>query len=159
MSANNAVRLMVRILTRLKLVKELDQALAHGHVLIEAPAGFGKTLLLQQLVQYRPDSHLIQLDPTDLDLAVLRARVEPAVQAGHTVLLDDVHQVGAGTAAAAWLQERLEAEQARFVVAGGCRSIRPGWPAPTTCPAGKAIDWPSTWKKGLRSCPAPAGAN
>jgi len=92
---------MARILTRLKLVQELDQALARGHVLIEAPAGFGKTLLLQQLVQYRPNCHLIQLDPTDLDLAVLQARVEPAIHTGYTVLLDDVHEVGAGTLAAA----------------------------------------------------------
>ncbi len=92
---------MARILTRLKLVQELDQALSHGHVLIEAPAGFGKTLLLQQLVQYRPDCHLIQLDPTDRDLAVLQARVEPIIEAGHTALLDDVHEVGAGTPAAA----------------------------------------------------------
>lgn len=90
---------MARIVTRLKLVQELDQALAHGHVLIEAPAGFDKTLPLQQLVQYRPDSHLTQFAPIDLDLAVLRARVEPAIQAGHTVLLDDVHEVGAGTLA------------------------------------------------------------
>ncbi len=89
---------MAQVLTRLKLVQELDRALAHGHVLIEAPAGFGKTLLLQ-LVQYWPDSHLTQFAPIDLDLAVLRARVEPAIQAGHTVLLDDVHEVGAGTLA------------------------------------------------------------
>ncbi len=109
---------MQPVLTRLKLLQQLNEELARGHVLIAAPAGSGKTLLLGQLVQRRPDSHFVPLSPADVDRAVLLPRLEPFLKAGHTIVLDDAHHLLSGVEVAAWLQEKLAEETPRFLIAG-----------------------------------------
>lgn len=73
---------MIGSITRVQLIAQIQQALSTGHVIIEAPAGFGKTVLLQQLTTQRVNSHYLPLTVADSDVAALRARLEPRLRPG-----------------------------------------------------------------------------
>lgn len=110
---------MAHSITRLQLINQIQQALATSHVILEAPAGFGKTVLLQQLAAQRIHSHLFSLTIADSDVTALRLRLAPYLQPGHTLLLDDIHHLTGGAEALAWLQTTLETQaDTRFVLAG-----------------------------------------
>lgn len=98
---------MTLAITRTKLIKQIQKALADGHVIVAAPAGFGKTMLLQQLAAQRINTHLFPLTVADTDVAGLRARLEPLMRSNHTLFLDDVHHL-ADSVALAWLREEIE---------------------------------------------------
>lgn len=120
------------LITRVQLISDMQRALMGGHVVIEAPAGFGKSVLLQQLARQQINSHYLALTITDSDVAVLRTRLEPHIQTGATLLLDDVHRLGLHNQATVWLQNQLDARGpggARFVLAGRTLPLDPGWMA------------------------------
>ncbi|MBI1295609.1 hypothetical protein GC175_11710 [bacterium] len=103
---------------RTRLLDQIAAALSEGHLFINAPAGYGKTMLLQSLVTERRYTYLIPLTPADGDPAVLRQRLEPLLQAENTILLDDVHHLLNAAAAIDWLQTYMRRPQPRWVLAG-----------------------------------------
>jgi DNA-binding SARP family transcriptional activator len=109
---------MTLAITRTRLIKQIQKALNDGNVVIAAPAGFGKTTLLQQLAAQRIDTHLFTLTVADTDVAALRARLVPFIRPGYTLILDDIHHL-AGSVALTWLQEEMEMQaDVCFVLAG-----------------------------------------
>lgn len=118
---------MSRILLRQGLLTQLHRALDRGHVVLEAPAGYGKTLLLQQLAGHRPNSYLLPLTPADTDPALLQARLQRRVDVSsagagearrQTLLLDDVHRLAGAEASCNLLEEQLGRLYPRLVLAG-----------------------------------------
>ena len=103
---------------RTRLLDQIAAALSEGHLFVNAPAGYGKTMLLQSLVTERPYTYLIPLTPADGDPAILRQRLEPLIQAENTILLDDVHHLLNAPAAIDWLQTQMRRPQPRWVLAG-----------------------------------------
>jgi DNA-binding SARP family transcriptional activator len=106
------------LLFRQRLLQPLQAALANHHLIITAPAGYGKTILLQQLVAYRPDSYYLALTASDSDTAVLQARLQPLQQPGHTLLVDDVHYLAGEETAVAWLSQQVTHANCRYLLAG-----------------------------------------
>lgn len=107
---------MLHIIERLNLIRVAVDVLRERHLLVEAPAGYGKSVLLNQLLSYLPGAAYLQLTVDDIDLVVLRQRVQAA--GAETVLLDDVHHLTAGSEAAGWLKAKLAAPTPRLVLAG-----------------------------------------
>lgn len=112
-----------KILFRRPLLHKVQQALADANLIIEAPPGYGKTILLRQLAAFRPDSYYVPLTVRDSDTAVLQSRLPPRLS-GHTWLLDDIHHLVASETAVAWLVQQLAQPDCRYVLAG--RSIPNG---------------------------------
>ena len=114
---------MTETIERLELIERARAVLHERHLLVEAPAGYGKSVLLQQLVPYLPGSVYLRLTIDDDDVAVLRQRVRSA---GHdTLLLDDVHLLSAAGEAAAWLRDQLADSERKFIVAGRYLPFQP----------------------------------
>ncbi len=105
-------------LERPRLQRRLDQALATGHVLLTAPAGYGKSTLLRHLARQRPRTRYVPLTPADLDLTVLRARLQPLLADDATLLLDDVHLVEESAEVLSWLSTHLQQLGPRLVLSG-----------------------------------------
>lgn len=105
-------------LPRPHLLRRLQRTLRTGHVLISAPPGYGKTTLLQLLVASHPATHYLVLSPDDADLTLLRARVQPLLQAGITLVLDDIHHIDGATEAITWLTQAVRTQPAHWVLAG-----------------------------------------
>jgi DNA-binding SARP family transcriptional activator/uncharacterized membrane protein len=110
------------MLERPHLLRALNTALRRGHVLINAPAGYGKSMLLRRFASQRPNSYYLLLTPGDADLATLSARID-ALQtpANATLLLDDIHHLDGAAATLRWLSAQLHREEEdapRWVLAG-----------------------------------------
>ncbi|MBX2999924.1 MAG: hypothetical protein KF893_15490 [Caldilineaceae bacterium] len=109
---------MSTLIRRPRLLDQVNAALSEGHLFVTAPAGYGKTMLLQSLETERPYTYLIPLTAADGDPASLRQRLEPLLQAENTLLLDDVHHLLVADAAIDWLQTQMRRPQPRWVLAG-----------------------------------------
>ncbi|NCC36076.1 MAG: hypothetical protein EOM24_29285, partial [Chloroflexia bacterium] len=109
---------MATVLRRPLLLDKIAALLEEGHLFINAPAGYGKTMLLQSLQTERPLTHLIALTPADSDLAVLAARLEALRQPENTLLLDDVHHLLMAEGAIQWLQQQMRQPRPRWILAG-----------------------------------------
>lgn len=107
---------MLHIVERLDLIRAAVDLLREQHLLIEAPAGYGKSLLLQQLLSYLPGAAYLPLSVDDNDLAILRRRVQDS--GAETLLLDDVHHLSVSEEAAGWLQTQLRTPSPRLLLAG-----------------------------------------
>jgi ATP/maltotriose-dependent transcriptional regulator MalT len=103
---------------RSRLLEKVAALLEEGHLFINAPAGYGKTMLLQSLQTERPYSYLIPLTPADSDPAVLAERLEPLRQPENCLLLDDAHHLLAADGAIHWLQKQMRQPRPRWVLAG-----------------------------------------
>lgn len=103
---------------RPRLLEKVAALLEEGHLFINAPAGYGKTMLLQSLQTERPHSYLIPLTPADSDPAVLAERLEPLRQSKNCLLLDDAHHLLAADGAIHWLQRQMRQPRPRWVLAG-----------------------------------------
>jgi DNA-binding SARP family transcriptional activator len=106
------------LLFRKQLLQSWQIALTNQHLVIAAPAGYGKTILLQQLATYRPQSYYLLLTATDGDTAVLQSRLQPHQRPGHTLLLDDIHHLAGSETAVAWLRQQLVQSTCRYVLCG-----------------------------------------
>lgn len=115
-------------LERQPLLKRLAAALDLGHVLIIAPGGYGKTMLLRMLMRYRPRAHYLALSPADADLAYLQERCQPLLSPENTVILDDIHHLAESSKAGSWLADLLERPRPAFVLAGRRNPLPPGRP-------------------------------
>ena len=103
---------------RPRLLTWLQQAVEIGHVMVDAPAGFGKSILLEQLTLTRPDTYHIYLQPEEIDLPALQARLKPLLQKKTTILLDDIHLLAEGPEAVVWLLQQLQTSWPRWVLSG-----------------------------------------
>jgi len=115
------------LLPRPHLLKRIRGALHKGHVFVEAPGGYGKSTLLQSLVNHLPESYYLPLTPEDCDLAVLQARIEALPTEAAVIVLDDLQQVEEADEVIAWLAGRLQLPSPGWVLAG--RTIPPVLPA------------------------------
>lgn len=106
------------ILHRPRLMRRLAAALRDRHVMVVAPAGYGKSTLLRTLAAHRPACVTLALTPADADLAWFAPRVDAALQPGATLLLDDIHHLDGAADVLAWLEHRLADDRLRFVLAG-----------------------------------------
>jgi DNA-binding SARP family transcriptional activator len=106
------------LLFRQRLLRLLQTTLAHHHLLLTAPAGYGKTILLKQATAYRPQTYYLSLTASDSDTAVLQARLKSHQQPGHTLLLDDVHHLAGYETAVNWLTQQIADGDNRYVLAG-----------------------------------------
>jgi DNA-binding SARP family transcriptional activator len=104
-------------LNRPKLLRRIADALRDSHVVIAAPAGYGKSTLLRTLAAQRPNTHHVHLSLADTDPAYLQTRLAPLLQAGVTVLLDDVHHLHDAQESLDWLSRQMSSP-ARFVFVG-----------------------------------------
>lgn len=119
------------ILERPRLLQAIETALQTGHLLIEAPAGYGKTTLLHHLVRQRPQSRYVACTPAHGDLAFLKGHLHP--RPGETLILDDLHVLEEASEAGAWLSAQLHRDDCRFVLSGRQRLdwlLPPGESAP-----------------------------
>ncbi|MCP4427289.1 MAG: hypothetical protein GY803_22600 [Chloroflexi bacterium] len=107
-----------RIIERPRIRRRLFDALETGHVLLTAPAGFGKSIALRDLARNRPDAHLVALTLVEQDTAVLEARLAPELKAGGLILLDDVHLLAGSAEAVGWLSRQLSQPEPRWGLAG-----------------------------------------
>jgi len=113
----------IELLVRPRLLHSLQAALQSGHVLITAPAGYGKTVLLRSLAAHRLFTYYLPLAPADADLPHLQERLGEVPQAAQrqpqtTLLLDDVHHLERGPEALHWLVGQLRHDVPRLVLAG-----------------------------------------
>lgn len=106
------------VLERPRLLRHLIAALRDGHVLISAPAGYGKSTLLRRLVSEYPRSTYIPLGPADVDLPYLQNHIAPLLQDYSALVLDDVHHLAGSDQALRWLLEQLGRPSPRLVVSG-----------------------------------------
>lgn len=95
---------------RPRLFYHLQTALAAGHVLLAASAGYGKTTLLRHFAHRHPNTYYLPLTLADLDLKVLKLRLQPLLQPHHTPLLDDIHLVAQSSEVGTWLSDQLHRE-------------------------------------------------
>lgn len=107
-----------RIIERPRIEQQLRRSLETSHVLLTAPAGYGKSVVLRSFCRHNPRTHLIPLTQADLDLAVLQARIKPFLEPGNMLLLDDLHLLAGGADVCAWLQQQLSQSQTRWLLAG-----------------------------------------
>ena len=109
---------MPRFIERPQLLARMQRALQTGHLFLLAPAGYGKSACLRALVAVRPTAHLCLLTPADNDRQLLQQRLQPALQNGRLILLDDIHHLEADGPAADWLAEQLAQFRLRWLLAG-----------------------------------------
>ncbi|NOX61437.1 MAG: hypothetical protein GXP42_05760 [Chloroflexi bacterium] len=110
-------------MVRPRLLRKIEAALSAGHVLITAPAGYGKTVLLRSLSAHRPHSFYTRLTPADADLSRLQEKLGPAQRSARgqsftALLLDDVHHLQEGSETVEWLLEQANEEAFHLVMAG-----------------------------------------
>lgn len=106
------------VLERPKLLARLNAALRTEHVLITAPAGYGKSLLLRTLVAGRPRSAYLPLTPAFADLPYLQAQLAPLLKTHATLVLDDVHHVTNSPDVTSWLLDQLATPAPALILSG-----------------------------------------
>ncbi|MCA9917034.1 MAG: HEAT repeat domain-containing protein, partial [Anaerolineales bacterium] len=116
-----------RLIERPRISQTLHQILTNSHILLTAPAGYGKSVALRRFVRDTPQAHLITLTVADLDLAALRARVRPFHQTNSIILLDDVHLLVGDSEIGTWLQQQLIQPQPRWLLAGRSLPFAADW--------------------------------
>lgn len=131
---------MADFLFRQRLLRPLQTTLDHHHLLLTAPAGYGKTILLQQMTAYRPHTYYLPLTASDSDTAVFQSRLKPYQQPGHTLLLDDIHHLRGSETAVNWLATQLTKGDNRYVLAG--RYLPPG--LGHLLASGQIVQWDET---------------
>lgn len=99
-------------------MRQLSAALRQGHVLIDAPPGYGKSTLLRTFALNTPQAHYLALAPGDADLSQLQARLQPWLRPGAIILLDDVHVLNDASETTLWLIDQLRASIGRFALSG-----------------------------------------
>ena len=109
---------MLNSIRRSRLLDKLTALLEEGHLFVNAPAGYGKTMLLQSLQTERPHSYLIPLTPADSDPAVLQERLAGLLRPENSLLLDDVHHLQGAETAVTWLKQQMRQPQPRWILAG-----------------------------------------
>lgn len=107
-----------RIIERPHLRHLLLDSLENRHVLLTAPAGYGKSTALRELTRHLPHVHLITMTLADLDVSVLQARLGSLPAAPDVILLDDVHLLAGGSEVCTWLQQQLATNRPRWLLAG-----------------------------------------
>ena len=112
-----------RFIDRPRILREFQEALATTHLLLTAPAGYGKSVALRALAAHRPQTHYIPLFQADLDPKHLESRLKSLFEPGQTILLDDIHLLVDGEEVCAWLQEQIGQRGCRWLLAG--REIPP----------------------------------
>ncbi|MCB8928437.1 MAG: HEAT repeat domain-containing protein [Ardenticatenaceae bacterium] len=107
-----------RLIERPRIAHRLRQILVNSHVLLTAPAGYGKSVVLRNFARDVPNAQLITLTQADRDLATLRARLRPFLNAPTIILLDDIHLLAGEADICTWLQQQLTQAQPRWLLAG-----------------------------------------
>ncbi|MEM7028703.1 MAG: BTAD domain-containing putative transcriptional regulator [Chloroflexota bacterium] len=107
-----------RLIERPRVLQTLQQGLETCHILLVAPAGYGKSVALRTLAAERPNSHLVGLTIADQDPVVLEARLNPLLKTNHTIIVDDVHLLEDSDEACQWLQQQLQQPEPRLLLAG-----------------------------------------
>ena len=110
-----------RIIERPHLRHLLLDSLENSHVLLAAPAGYGKSTALRGLARHLPHARLVTITLADLDVSVLQARLGSLLAPPNVILLDDVHLLAGGSEVCTWLQQQLAQQRPRWLLAG--RSI------------------------------------
>lgn len=106
------------VIDRPRLLRRLGAALRQGHVLIEAPPGYGKSTLLRAFALHTPHAHYLALTPADADLRQLQTRLQTQLQPGALLLLDDVHTLHDAPDTLAWLIDQLRVSIGYFALSG-----------------------------------------
>ena len=111
------------VLERPRLLHRIERILDSHHLVIVAPPGYGKSVLLHQLAAYCPHTFYLPLTLADTDPAVLQARWQDAVAkaqkpATTTLVLDDIHHLETSPEVTTWLLEQIGAEKPRLILAG-----------------------------------------
>ncbi|MBV7334163.1 hypothetical protein KFU94_39205 [Chloroflexi bacterium TSY] len=109
---------MREFITRRRLLDQARRLLTQYHLVIAAPAGYGKTVFLQQLSQEMPETQVVKLTPAETDLAALQAHLNPFLDHAETVILDDLQVIADGDETLAWLTDQLDQLRPRYVLAG-----------------------------------------
>lgn len=104
----------------------LLDSLEGSHVLLTAPAGYGKSTALRELARHLPHAHLITMTLADLDVSVLQARLEALSAELDVILLDDMHLLAGGSEVCDWLLQQLAQRQPRWLLAGRTIPFDPG---------------------------------
>ena len=107
-----------RLIERPRIGHQLRQILVNSHVLLTAPAGYGKSVVLRNFARDVPNAQLITLTQADRDLATLRARLRPFLNTPTIILLDDIHLLAGEADICTWLQQQLTQAQPRWLLAG-----------------------------------------
>ncbi len=107
-----------RLIERPRIGHQLRQILVNSHVLLTAPAGYGKSVVLRNFARDVPNAQLITLTQADRDLATLRARLRPFLNTPTIILLDDIHLLAGEPDICTWLQQQLTQAQPRWLLAG-----------------------------------------
>jgi ATP/maltotriose-dependent transcriptional regulator MalT/DNA-binding SARP family transcriptional activator len=107
-----------QVLERSRLLRRLKESLQRGHVLITAPAGYGKTILLLNLTLHHPQSFYIPLQIANLDLPVFMESLKGIDLARATLLLDDLQNISDSPAFLHWLAAALQKAYPRLVLTG-----------------------------------------
>ncbi len=115
-----------RMVDRTRITRLLQRGLATGHVFLTAPAGYGKSVALDQLAAHRPDTHRISLTSADRDPITLSSRLRSLLAPHHTILVDDAHVLVGAMESCVWLQEQLDRPQPRWILAGRRLPFDPG---------------------------------
>lgn len=110
---------------RSRLLSQLNAALRVGHVLVAAPAGYGKSMLLRSLVAGHPRSSYVPLTSADADFVVLQERLAPLLTSDATIVLDDAHLIGESPEAQAWLLKQLHHQRPAWVIGSRHRVFSP----------------------------------
>ena len=108
-------------LARPRLARRVVAALREEHVVVLAPAGYGKSTLLRALALQHAGAQVVSLSLEDADIVHLQARLRPLLVQGATLLLDDVHHLQGAGESLAWLNDQLASSTSastRFVLSG-----------------------------------------
>lgn len=106
------------VIDRPRLLRRLGAALRQGHVLIDAPPGYGKSTLLRAFALNTPHAHYLALTPVDADLAQLQTHLHAWLHRDAIILLDDMHVLNTVPETVAWLIDQLRAPLAHFALSG-----------------------------------------
>lgn len=106
------------MIARPRLLRQLSATLRHGHVLIDAPPGYGKSTLLRTFALNTPHARYFALAPADADLLQLQTRLQAWLKPGAMILLDDVHVLNDVPETVTWLIDQLRVSIAHFAFSG-----------------------------------------
>lgn len=96
------------MLARPRLMRQIKSALETSHVVMFAPGGYGKSVVLRTLTHQRPYTFYLALTPSDVDLTDLQCRIHPILEnPKNTLILDDVHHLDSDKDAREWLGQLL----------------------------------------------------
>jgi ATP/maltotriose-dependent transcriptional regulator MalT/DNA-binding SARP family transcriptional activator len=104
------------IITRSRLIRRLTRDLRHGHILMTAPPGYGKTVALHSLAAALPETYYLDLTLPDNDLNVLKSHLPSGVSPQSILILDDVHLLQDSSEAWGWIIEQLQQLTPRWII-------------------------------------------